>query len=267
MTGVPAQQQLLSRLATELGPAAGGRVGRRLADESVPPAAVLTLLEELDSVSAKAARAAIEALPELDRRSALSSVLAWLDLGIALSETSGATALRYFRDSPLILGVIEPPASRADVLAICLELADQDPNVAFEYLRTSPQLVSSLPGEHLRGWLDVGVELTAVDVVVGLEYIRQIPALVPVLPLDEVRRWLSFGMMLITPNSLGKPDYVATIEFLRTSPAILRDVEPSPLRSKVVALGALLAGRRRPASSGWRNLPASCAHCRRPSCG
>ncbi|MDF0643125.1 MAG: VWA domain-containing protein [Nitrospira sp.] len=251
MTGVPAQQQLLSRLATELGPAAGGRVGRRLADESVPPAAVLTLLEELDSVSAKAARAAIEALPELDRRSALSSVLAWLDLGIALSETSGATALRYFRDSPLILGVIEPPASRADVLAICLELADQDPNVAFEYLRTSPQLVSSLPGEHLRGWLDVGVELTAVDVVVGLEYIRQIPALVPVLPLDEVRRWLSFGMMLITPNSLGKPDYVATIEFLRTSPAILRDVEPSPLRSKVVALGALLAGRAPQAGIEW----------------
>lgn len=251
MTGVPAQQQLLSRLATELGPAAAGQLGRRLADESVPPAAVLTLLEELGSVSAKAARAAIEALSELDRRSALSSVLAWLDLGVALAESSGATALRYFRDSPLILGVIEPPASRADVLAIGLELADQDPNVAFEYLRTAPQLVSTLPGEHLRGWLDVGVELTAVDVVVGLEYIRQIPALVSVLPLDEVRRWLSFGMMLITPNSLGKPDYVATIEFLRTSPAILRDIDPSPLRPKVVALGALLAGRAPQAGVEW----------------
>ncbi|BFU94154.1 MAG: conserved protein of unknown function [Nitrospira sp.] len=251
MTGVPAQQQLLARLATELGPAAAGQLGRRLAGESVPPAAVLTLLEELDSVSAKAARAAIEAFPELDRRNALSSVLAWLDLGVALSESSGATALRYFRDSPLILAVIEPPASRADVLAICLELADQDPNVAFEYLRTAPQLVSSLPGEHLRGWLEVGIELTAVDVVVGLEYIRQIPALVSVLPLDEVRRWLSFGMMLITPNSLGKPDYVATIEFLRTSPAILRDIDPSPLRSKVVALGALLAGRAPQAGIEW----------------
>jgi len=251
MTGVQAQQQLLGRLTTELGPVAAEQLVRRLAEESVNPAAVLAFLEELESVSVKAARAAVEALPELDRRTALSSVVAWLDLGVALSESSGATALRYFRDSPLVLGVIDSPLSRAGVLAIGLELADQDPNVAFEYLRTAPQLVSALPGEPLRGWLEIGTELTAVDVVVGLEYIRQIPALVSVLPLDEVRRWLSFGMMLITPNSLGKPDYVATIEFLRTSPAILRDVDPIPLRSKVVALGALLAGRAPQAGIEW----------------
>jgi len=251
MTGAQVQQQLLGRLTTELGSVAAEQLGRRLAEESVNPAAVLTLLEELESVSAKAGRAAIEALSELDRRTALSSVVAWLDLGVALSESSGATALRYFRDSPLALGVIDSPASRADVLAIGLELAEQDPNVAFEYLRTAPQLVSVLPGEPLRGWLEIGMELTAVDVVVGLEYIRQIPALVSVLPLDEVRRWLSFGMMLITPNSLGKPDYVATIEFLRTSPAILRDIDPIPLRSKVVALGALLAGRTPQAGIEW----------------
>lgn len=251
MTGAQAQQQLLGRLTTELGPVAAEQLARRLTEESISPAAVLTLLEELESVSSKGARAAIDALPELDRRTALSSVLAWLDLGVALSESSGATALRYFRDSPLVLGVIESPASRAGVLAIGLELADQDANVAFEYLRTAPQLVSALPGEQLRGWLEIGTELTAVDVVVGLEYIRQIPALVPVLPLDEVRRWLSFGMMLITPNSLGKPDYVATIEFLRTSPAILGDIDPSSLRSKVVALGALLAGRAPRAGIEW----------------
>ncbi|HMU55863.1 MAG TPA: VWA domain-containing protein [Nitrospira sp.] len=251
MTGAQAQQQLLGRLTTELGPVAAEQLARRLTEESIGPAAVLTLLEELESVSSKGARAAIDALPELDRRTALSSVLAWLDLGVALSESSGATALRYFRDSPLVLGVIESPASRAGVLAIGLELADQDANVAFEYLRTAPQLVSALPGGQLRGWLEIGTELTAVDVVVGLEYIRQIPALVPVLPLDEVRRWLSFGMMLITPNSLGKPDYVATIEFLRTSPAILGDIDPSSLRSKVVALGALLAGRAPRAGIEW----------------
>lgn len=251
MTGAQAQQQLLSRLATELGQATAEQLGQRLTAESVQPAAVLTLLDELESVSAKTARAAIGALPDLDRRTALSSVLAWLDLGIALSEASGATALRYFRDSPLILGVIEPPAARAEVLATGLELADQDPNVAFEYLRTAPQLASTLPGELINGWLEIGVELTAVDVVVGLEYIRQIPSLVSVLPLDEVRPWLSFGMMLITPNSLGKPDYVATIEFLRTSPAILRDIDSNQLRSKVVALGALLAGRAPQAGIEW----------------
>ena len=52
--------------------------------------------------------------------------------------TSGATALKYFKDSPLVLGIIEQPESRAAVLEVGLEMADQDANVTLEYVRTAP---------------------------------------------------------------------------------------------------------------------------------
>src|SRR5215510_3819603 len=134
---------------------------------------------------------------------------------------------------------------------VVLELAEQDANVTLEFLKAAPQILTLIHPEQLKPWLDIGVELTRIDLVVGLEYIRQIPALVPVLPLSEVRSWLSFGMKLIRPNTLGKPDYLSTIEFLRTSPAILGDIEQIALRSTVISLGALLAEQAPEAGIAW----------------
>lgn len=247
-------QALIDRLAGELGAATAAPLVARLgemAGRSDGVAAVLTLLDELEEVSPKAALAAIEALPQLDRRAGLSMVIPWLDLGVALAESSGATALKYFKDSPLILGLIERADAQADVLAIGLDMADQDANVTLEYLRTAPQILSVVSSEQLKPWLEIGVELTQVDVVVGLEYIRQIAALAPMLPLQDVRGWISLGMKLITPNSLGKPDYIGTMEFLRTSPAILGDIEHPAIRSNVITLGALLADRSAEAGIAW----------------
>jgi nitric oxide reductase NorD protein len=244
MTDVSTTRALIDRLAGELGAVTAEALGARLimADRrSDAAAALLSLLDELEEISAKAVRAAIEALPELDRRAGLSQVRPWLDLGVALAESSGATALKYFKDSPLILGVIEVPQAQATVLAIGLDMADQDANVALEYLRAAPQILSVIRSEELQPWLEIGVELSAIDVVVGLEYIRQIHALAPLLPVSEVRPWLSFGMKLIAPNSLGKPDYMATMEFLRTSPSILGDIDHLTARAKVLSLGLLLA--------------------------
>ena len=42
--------------------------------------------------------AAVEALPELHRRAGCSQLVSWLDVGVALAESSGATALKYFKD-------------------------------------------------------------------------------------------------------------------------------------------------------------------------
>jgi len=243
--------QLIQRLADELGRGLATELVTKFVQAGSQVPAVLALLGELDETSSKVARAAIEALPELDRRAGLSQVVPWLDLGMALAESSGATALKYFRDSPLILGVIDQVEGRVAVLEIGLEMADQDANVTLEYLRTAPQILSVLPSADLKPWLEISLELTKVDVVVGLEYIRQIPALAPVLPLREVRNWLSFGMKLIAPNAIGKPDYIATMEFLRTSPGILGDIEHGPVRVKVVSLGALLAERSPEAGIAW----------------
>lgn len=237
--------KLAARLAGELGTAAAEAVFVRLVGSTNRPdaaAVLLTMLDELERVSGKAVEAAIQALPELDQRAGLAQVSSWLQLGVKLAASSGATALKYFKDSPRILGVIEPPSAQAGILAVALEMAEEDANVTLEYLRTAPQIVPVLPLDQMKSWLDIGLELIERDVVVGLEYVRQIPVLVPVLPLCEVRTWASFALSLVTPNSLGKPDYLATMEFLRTSPAFLSEVEQGTVRSKVLSLGAMLAG-------------------------
>ncbi|HEU5091212.1 MAG TPA: hypothetical protein VFT30_00915, partial [Nitrospira sp.] len=108
-----------------------------------------------------------------------------------------------------------------------------------------------VPAPQLRPWLDIGIELTEVNVVVGLEFIRQISKLAPVLPWEAVRNWATVGMKLIVPNSLGKPDYMATIEFLRTSASILGNIEDPPVREKVVSLCLLLAEHSPESSITW----------------
>jgi len=245
---------LRQRLSAELGVAETDTLLVRLVEAtgvSDVDARVLVLLDELEELSEKAARAAVEALSELDRRSALSHVLLWLDLGITLAESSGACALKYFKDSPLILGVIEPVEARTDVLTIGLDIAEQDANAALEYVRYAPQIVSEVPFQQLGSWLEVSIELTQSNVVVGLEFIRQIPTLIRVLPLDHVRDWATLGMKFIVPNSLGKPDYVATMEFLRTSPAILGNIEAGEVRAKVVSLCLQLAEQSPEAGLAW----------------
>lgn len=248
------QQILYQRLAPELGATVAEALVTRLPQTTGRPdaeARVLAILEELIALSRKTACAAIEALPELDRRAGLRDILLWLDLGVALAESSGASALKYFKDSPLALGLIEPAELRTEVLTVGLELAEQDANVALEYIRHAPQILSDIPTTQLRPWLDIGIDLTHTNVVVGLEFIRQISKLASILPLESVRDWAAVSMKLIVPNSLGKPDYVATMEFLRTSPAILGRIEQPDVRAKVVSLCLLLAERSPESSMAW----------------
>jgi hypothetical protein len=254
MAGSSAHNTLIKRLVPELGAEAADALVTKMAGAAgtaQTPAAVRELLDELEDLSAKAVHAAIEALPELDRRAGLAHVVSWLDLGVALAESSGATALKYFKDSPLILGLLEPPGARTAVLEIGLELADRDANVTLEYLRVTPQILSVSSLGEVRPWLDIGIELTSIDVVVGLEYIRQIPRVASVLPIGDARDWLAFGMKLVTPNTFGKPDYMAAMEFMRTSPTILEDIEHPGVRSKALSLGIVLAERSAQSGVAW----------------
>lgn len=247
-------QMLHQRLASELGTQVAEALLTRLPQATGRPDAeeqVLTLLDELHELSRRIAGAALEALPELDRRARLGDILLWLDLGVALAESSGASALKYFKDSPLVLGLIEPARARAEVLTIGLEMAEQDANVTLEYFRHAPQILSEVPTIQLRPWLDIGMELTKINVVVGLEFVRHISKLASVLPVESIRDWATVGMKLIVPNSLGKPDYMATMEFLRTSPSILDQIEQPTVRAKVVSLCRLLVERSPESSIAW----------------
>ena len=247
-------QQLIAKLAEELGPATAQHLVSRLVEVSVKPnqaEGVLLLLDELYEISPKVARAAIESFPDLQRRDRLSDAVAWLDLGIALAGSSGAIGLKYFKESPLVLGLIETPSGRSLVLKTALELAEQDANVALEFLRVSAEAVTVISPDQLEAWLEIGFELTQVDFVVALEYIRQIPAVARVLPIEEARAWATFGLKLISQNSFGKTDYFGTIEFLRTSPLILGDLEEQSVRAKVITVGSLLAERDPGAGIAW----------------
>lgn len=249
-----ARERLVELLAKELGPITARHLVDRLAEaaprrDTVP--ATLVLLEELSGVSGKAACAAMEAFTELQKRDRISDAVAWLDVGIALAETSGAAALKYFKDSPLVLRLIEDAPGRSRVLTVALELAEQDANLALEFLRTSPALLAAVPFDQLSGWLDIGLEVTRIDPVFGIEFVRQIPAVARVLPRDEARGWVRFGLKLIVPNSLGKPDYLVALEFLRTSPAILGDLDEAFLRPIVVSVGSQLADDAPEAAIAW----------------
>ena len=236
-----AHEQLTARLTQGLGQAAAAQLAGEM-ERVGQAAAVLALLDELREVSAKAAAGAIETLPELQRRGGLSDVVAWLDLGVALAESSGAAALKYWKDSPLVLGLLEP-ARRGSVLSLALELAEDDPNVALEFFRRTPELLTLLPPSDLRAWAEACAELAKVEYVLGIEFVRQVPAVAQALPLELVRPWIAFGMKLVMPNSLGKTDYVGTLEFFRTSPSILSDIECRPARAGVIDVGSVVAGR------------------------
>jgi nitric oxide reductase NorD protein len=239
-------EQLIARLSEH-----GGReTAVAMVDELISAAgrpdvlsAVLVLLDELQDVSSKASAYALEAFPDMTRRHVLDVVVPWLDLGMALAELSGAVAMKYFKESPLILGLIDTAAARHTVLEQALELAEHDANAALEFFRTAPELVTLLPSADLAAWCDVGMELARWNFVLGIEFFRQSPAVAKVISLDHVRAWVGFGMKLMTQNSLGKPDYMGTLEFFRSSPAILCEIDRAAVRKQVIDLGSALAVR------------------------
>jgi len=247
-------KQLIAKLAEELGPATAQHLVSRLVEANAKPnqvEGVLLLLDELYEASPKVARAAIESFLDLQQRDRLSDAVAWLDLGTALAESSGAIGLKFFKDSPLVLGLIEHASVRSLVLKTALELAEQDANIALEFLRVSPEVVTVLSPDQLGAWLEIGFELTQIDFVVAMEYIHHIPAVARVLPVQDARAWVTFGLKLISQNSFGKTDYFGTIEFLRTSPLILGDLEDQSVRAKVVTVGSLLAERDPGSGIAW----------------
>ncbi|NWF71805.1 MAG: VWA domain-containing protein [Nitrospirae bacterium] len=247
-------RELVAKLAEELGPAAAQQLVSGLAEAHANPnqvEGVLLLLDELQKVSPKVARAAIESLPDLQKRGRLSDVLIWLDLGTTLAESSGAIGLKFFKESPLVLSLIEQTSVRSLVLKSALELAEQDGNITLEFLRVSPEVVTVISPDQLGAWLEIGFEMVQIDFVVALEYIHQIPAIARVLPVQDARAWAMFGLKLVSRNSIGMTDYFGTIEFLRTSPLILGDVDDQSVRAKVVTVGSLLAERDPGSGIAW----------------
>ncbi|MCP9455458.1 MAG: VWA domain-containing protein [Nitrospira sp.] len=244
---------LVQRLGAGLGlEAARVLVGRveEVAEEHGSLLQVTALLDELETVSAKVTETAIDALPALDRCGGLGVVVPWLDMGLVMAESSGATALRYFKESPALLSLLEAD-ERRHALTVGRDMADRHGGVAMEFLRAAPDLFRVLPVQDIGPWLEIGLDLATVDAVVGLEYVRQLPQVAPILRLEDVRLWLSVGLQLVTTNTWGKPDYLVAIEFLRTSPAVLRAIPQPAVRSAVLSLVSVLARHSPESAVEW----------------
>jgi len=235
---------LQAMLADRLDQATAGHLVASLTDKDLADR-LYDLLLELQDLSSKIASEAVWALPDFIRRCGFDTVVPWLDLGIGLTQASGAIGLRYFKESPLILGVMDNQDHRTQLLALALELTDDPsevaPNCAFEFFKKAPELLLEVPISEMGIWAEIGMELAQWDYVLGKEFFRETPSIAKVLGKHHVRDWVSFGMKLVTKNSLGKPDYVGTLEFFRTSPALLNEIQDPEVRPWVVNLGAVLA--------------------------
>ncbi|MBI4000857.1 MAG: VWA domain-containing protein [Nitrospira defluvii] len=245
MTSGRSQQQLRDQLSVQLGQDSAIAVVNAIIETVTRQDAVdgvLVLLDELTAQAPKAAKTAIDALAEMQRRGVLADVIPWLDLGVAIAADSGASALRFFKESPLLLGLLDS-SKRKVVLETGLELADRNANVAVEFIRIAPEAVGVLPSADWSTWMELACELAETDFALAVEYIRQIPSIARVLSLEGIRSWVQFGTKLIVENSLGKPDYLGALEFFRTSPAILDDIPERAQRNDVIRLGAQMAER------------------------
>src|SRR5213594_453649 len=203
-------------------------------------AAALELLTELREASRKVASAAVEAWPEVVTLLPGEAVSTGIYLSSSLNEQSGAASIKFCKGSPVMLRAMET-AVAGPALAMALELAEQDANVALEGFRQASGVAAVAGVETLPLWAQIGADLARVDYVLGIEYLRRGPEILKVLAQEDLKAWASVSLKLVTPNSLGKPDYMAALAFFRTSPALLGDLATPAVRRRVLALDGALA--------------------------
>ena len=233
--------KLTALLAADLDRASAGRLAERLVG-SGQGTALLELLTELRESSRKATTAAIEVLPEVFAILGEESVVTWIDLIISLSEQSGSAAIKFCKESPELFGTMDAAIAKP-ALVMALELAEQDANVALEAVRQAAGVAGSAGVEALPMWARIGADLAKLDYVLGIEFFRRGLDILKVLPVEDLKTWASVSVKLVTPNSLGKPDYMAALAFFRTSAMLLGDLAALGVRKRVLALASVLADR------------------------
>ncbi len=231
--------KLTALLADDLDQTVAATLADRLAEVG-HAAAALELLTELREGSRKVASVAVEALPEVAALLPGEAVVTWIDLTVSLNEQSGAASIKFCKESPGLVRAMGA-ATAGSALALALELAEQDANVALEGFRQAAGVAAAAGVETLQLWAQIGADLAKLDYVLGIEYLRRGPEILKVLAIEDLKAWASVSVKLVTPNSLGKPDYMAALAFFRTSPALLGDLATPSVRRRVLALAGTLA--------------------------
>ncbi|MCA9499345.1 MAG: VWA domain-containing protein [Nitrospira sp.] len=244
MSSLTPKDELHELLVDRLDAATAQSLDEQLRDRHLRTS-VRELLIELKKISSKIQGEAVWAMGEVNRRGCLASVIPWMDLGITFAQASGALGLRYFKESPMILGFLEKEANRDELLTHVLELADASmesaPQCAYEWFKVLPQLCGEIALPEIQEWARLGMELSEWNYVLGNEFFRECPSIAKAVPLGSAKSWIGFGMKLMVQNSLGKPDYIGTLEFFRTSPSLFLEINDEPVKQGIIDLGTSLA--------------------------
>src|SRR5881296_3524474 len=209
--------KLTAFLAADLERMAAAELAGRLV-EIGHGAAALELLTELRNASRKVASVAVEALPEVVALLPGEAVATWIDLAISLNEQSGAASIKFCKESPLILRAMETVVA-GPALAMALELAEQDANVALEGFRQASGVA-------------------AVAGVAALAFFRTSPALLGDLATPAVR-----CLVLALGGVLADHSPEQAIEFLGEAPGWLRRIRDPQWQERVLQYGTLIAER------------------------
>ncbi|HET6371289.1 MAG TPA: VWA domain-containing protein, partial [Nitrospiria bacterium] len=167
-----------------------------------------------------------------------SLVAAWVGIGIEVAKKSGASGVRFFRESPaLLLSSFRSPHGR-NLLPAVHRVVEVEPALALESLKAGSELLNA--AVSLEAWVDAGLSLAAREYTLGVEYFRITPALLRFIPVDELSRWVEVGLHLAEGTR-----YFDTLVFYRLSPELFQQT-PELLRPKLLTL-LWMIGRDAPA--------------------
>ena len=158
--------KLTAFLADDLERMAAAKLAGQLAEVG-RAAAALELLTELREGSRKVASAVVEALPAVVALLPGEAVVTWIDLAVSLNVQSGAASIKFCKESPGLLRALEA-ATAGPALAMALELAEQDANVALEGFRQAAGVAAAASVETLPMWAQIGADLAKLDYVLGM---------------------------------------------------------------------------------------------------
>jgi Mg-chelatase subunit ChlD len=207
------------------------------------------LRARIDVVSSKAASAFDEAVAGVVPLLTPDDLTHWGDLGCAIAAGSAAAAVKYFRESPALLGRL-PAGRRPAVLRVARSLARNEPNVALELFRFADALADRFTDTDLEQWGRIGETVAEQDYDAAIEYVHESAGLAGVIPVDAFSLWGEIGVLLSKEDRAAK-DFLALMHF-RSSAEWLQVIADPSLRPLALALACRIAAAELPQGAARR---------------
>jgi len=195
-------------------------------------APVLNIGLILSDYSKKAALAYFRVLPEVLQSITPDELGAWVGMGIKISQKTAAAGIRFFKEAPGVFSQIPTQPLRQRFIESGLAIADEDINLAVEYYRNAPMLLSddALTEADFSQWVSIGRALGRVDYTLAIEYFRITPDLRPHLPMVLMTRWIQVGRNLATEKLLP------TLLYMRHSPEVFSQLSDDDEKERLLHL-------------------------------